>query len=101
MNSEAEQLGWPSPCQRYLEQNREQLQRWKRPEGEEGVSTQLPSSTIVRACRTFPMLPDGVRPRPPIRPAHMSDRMSPYKLGMTMTLSAYGLGSCTICGKAS
>lgn len=36
---------------------------------------------------TRPMLPDGVNPNPPIRPAHMSDKMSPYKLGITMTRS--------------
>ena len=45
---------------------------------------------------TRPMLPEGVRPRPPINPAHISDRMSPYKLGMTMTRSEYGLGLVTI-----
>lgn len=32
-----------------------------------------------------PMLPEGVRPSPPTRPAHMSDMMSPYKLGITCT----------------
>lgn len=31
-----------------------------------------------------------------MRPAHMSDRMSPYKFGITMTRSAYGLGFWTI-----
>lgn len=45
---------------------------------------------------TRPMLPDGVRPNPPMRPAHMSDKMSPYKLGITMTRSAYGRGFCVI-----
>lgn len=48
---------------------------------------------------TLPMLPDGVRPRPPIRPAHMSERMSPYKFGITMTRSENGLGLVTICSK--
>lgn len=36
---------------------------------------------------TRPMFPDGVNPRPPMRPAHMSDKMSPYKFGITITLS--------------
>ena len=36
---------------------------------------------------TLPMFPDGVRPKPPMRPAHMSDKMSPYKFGITMTRS--------------
>jgi hypothetical protein len=44
------------------------------------------------------MLPEGVRPRPPMRPAERSERMSPYRLGMTMTVSAKGAGSVAICG---
>jgi hypothetical protein len=52
--------------------------------------------TASKMEASFPMLPEGVRPRPPIKPAHMSDKISPYKLGMTMTVSAYGAGSCTI-----
>lgn len=30
-----------------------------------------------------PMFPDGVRPSPPTSPAHISDKMSPYKFGIT------------------
>ena len=30
-------------------------------------------------------------------PADKSERMSPYKFGMTMTRSLYGVGSVTIC----
>jgi len=41
-----------------------------------------------------PMLPLGVRPRPPTRPAHISDKMSPYRFGMTST--SYCVGSCTM-----
>src|SRR6266702_5878051 len=44
----------------------------------------------------FPMLPEGVSPNPPIKPAHMSERISPYRLGMTMTRSPNGLGFCVI-----
>jgi hypothetical protein len=44
----------------------------------------------------FPMLPDGVSPSPPIKPAHMSERISPYRLGITMTRSPNGLGFCVI-----
>jgi hypothetical protein len=34
-----------------------------------------PYHTFRRLTR--PMLPDGVRPRPPIKPAHISDKISP------------------------
>jgi hypothetical protein len=42
------------------------------------------------------MLPEGVSPNPPIKPAHMSERISPYRLGMTITRSAKGFGFCVI-----
>ena len=42
------------------------------------------------APRSSPMLPDGVRPRPPMRPAHRSEMMSPYRLGMTSTSNCAG-----------
>jgi len=32
-----------------------------------------------------PIFPLGVKPRPPIKPAHKSLKISPYKLGMTST----------------
>lgn len=37
---------------------------------------QLRAINTIKA-HTLPMLPDGVRPKPPIRPAHMSDKISP------------------------
>lgn len=49
------------------------------------------SNTLTR-----PILPEGVSPRPPISPAHISDKMSPYRLGITMTRSEKGLGLVTI-----
>jgi len=52
--------------------------------------------TASKMEASFPMFPDGVRPRPPMRPAERSDRISPYKLGMTMTVSAKGVGSVAI-----
>ena len=69
--------------------------------------------TIVE--QTFPMFPDGISPKPPMRPAHISKRISPgmvqsfsatewrqmlpihtyspYKFGITITQSEYGAGS--------
>ena len=45
----------------------------------------------ARAQRVHaPMFPDGVRPSPPMRPAHRSDMISPYRLGMTMTSNVDG-----------
>lgn len=41
-----------------------------------------------------PIFPLGVRPSPPTSPAHMSDKISPYRLGITKT--SYFPGSCTI-----
>jgi hypothetical protein len=52
--------------------------------------------TASKMEASFPMFPDGVRPRPPMRPAERSDRISPYKLGITMTVSAKGVGSVAI-----
>ena len=37
------------------------------------------------------VLPEGVNPRPPIRPAQRSDNISPYKFGITNT--SYIVGS--------
>ena len=36
-----------------------------------------------RATPSAPIFPDGVKPRPPINPAPRSDKISPYKLGIT------------------
>ena len=33
--------------------------------------------TASKIEASLPMLPDGVSPSPPMRPAHMSERMSP------------------------
>lgn len=41
-----------------------------------------------------PIFPDGVSPNPPTKPAHMSDKISPYKFGITST--SYFEGSCTM-----
>ena len=43
---------------------------------------------------TIDDLPDGVKPRPPISPAQRSDKISPYRLGITST--SYIVGSCTM-----
>ena len=47
-----------------------------------------PTSKIAPSV---PIFPDGVSPRPPINPAQRSDKMSPYRLGITRT--SYILGS--------
>jgi hypothetical protein len=52
--------------------------------------------TASKIEASLPMLPEGVKPRPPIKPADKSERISPYRLGMTMTVSAKGVGSVAI-----
>lgn len=49
--------------------------------------------TASKMEASLPMFPEGVNPSPPMSPAHMSERISPYRLGMTITVSAYGVGS--------
>merc|ERR1712128_34676 len=58
------------------------------------MSGAVPWTDSKRATPSAPMLPDGVKPRPPIKPAPKSERISPYKLGMTRT--SYWLGSWTM-----
>lgn len=52
------------------------------------------TASKIEASR--PIFPDGVNPSPPINPAHISDKMSPYKLGITITVLEYREGSWTI-----
>ena len=77
----------------YRALTRELLQKWTHP------------GTLFRVrklyCRqnralALPMLPEGVSPNPPIKPAHMSERISPYRLGMTITRSPKDFGFCVI-----
>jgi len=71
----------------YQEPNHGQLRIWKHPNGTISYSYEKISDSDC----TRPILPEGVRPKPPIRPAHMSDKISPYKFGITMTRSEYGV----------
>ena len=48
-----------------------------------------------KSAAWLPMLAPGATPRPPTRPAPRSLRMSPYRLGSTIT--SYSSGFCTSC----
>ena len=50
----------------------------------------VPCTASISASPPAPMLPDGVRPRPPMSPAQRSEMMSPYRLGMHMTSNWVG-----------
>mmetsp|Transcript_17616 Transcript_17616/g.30336 ORF Transcript_17616/g.30336 Transcript_17616/m.30336 type:complete len:288 (-) Transcript_17616:140-1003(-) len=58
--------------------------------------------TASKTAAFSPMLPLGVRPSPPMRPAARSLMMSPYKLGMTITSYAAGFfASCITAASSS
>lgn len=46
--------------------------------------------TASNNANSFPILPEAVRPNPPINPAARSLTISPYKFGMTITSSCNG-----------
>lgn len=41
--------------------------------------------TASYMAQFYPIFPEGVRPNPPINPAHKSLTISPYKFGITIT----------------
>mmetsp|Transcript_39788 Transcript_39788/g.88439 ORF Transcript_39788/g.88439 Transcript_39788/m.88439 type:complete len:223 (-) Transcript_39788:615-1283(-) len=59
------------------------------------MSGAVPCTASARARPLVPMFALGVRPRPPISPAHRSEMMSPYRLGITNTSN--WVGSFTSC----
>ena len=67
-----------------LARNHEPPQRLKHPAG---TASQRGKVAQTRDYPTLPIFPEGVKPSPPINPAHISDKISPYRLGITITRS--------------